>query len=424
MADCRPFTYASFFAGIEGLGLGLELALPDARPILYVERETPAVATLAARIEDGALAPAPVWTDIRTFDGRSCVGAVDCVVAGFPCQDISNAGKRAGILRGKRSGLWFDLVRAIRDIEPRFVFLENTASITAAGRGLDIVLWTLAELGFHAEWDVFSCAEVGASHLRKRWFCLAYRDAVGRLEYGELDRWAAEDSPNGHPCREHADGCDSTMADASISGQRAAERNLHAREPDAVGGRALAYAASGSGALRATEGERQSRTPSASGDVGHAGSRLGEQPARERTGPRDTRPPGESSGPSLLLGNATGERFADARCGEGERQEPNRGPSLPLFAPGPSDPRWERILRERPDLAPAQSALRGVAPGAAERLQRSQRIDELRSLGNLASPLQAATAFTALWERLPMNNLCRENPPTSECGNSTVKGFA
>jgi hypothetical protein len=83
-------------AGIGGLGLGIELAVPDARPIAFVERESYAAATLAARMEEGALDPAPIWTELASFDARAWRGIVDCVASGDPCQPNSLVGQMLG----------------------------------------------------------------------------------------------------------------------------------------------------------------------------------------------------------------------------------------------------------------------------------------------------------------------------------------
>ena len=169
----------SLFSGVGGLDLGVRIALPSARCVCYVEGEAYAAAVLAARMEDGSLDDAPVWSDVRTFDGRPWRGVVDLIVGGFPCQDISNAGKREGI-EGSRSGLWSEFTRIIREVGPRYVFVENVSALL--GRGMGTVLEDLANLGFNAEWGVFSAAEVGASHLRKRVFVLAHAARDGRRE--------------------------------------------------------------------------------------------------------------------------------------------------------------------------------------------------------------------------------------------------
>ena len=141
-----------------------------------VEIDPFARAVLQARQDDGSLPDFPIYEDVRTFDGTAWRDRVDIIAGGFPCQDLSCAGKGAGI-DGARSGLWWEMLRAIREARPRFVFLENVPAIT--GRGLDRVLGSLADLGFDAEWCVLSAADVGAPHLRKRWWCLA-ADTDGR----------------------------------------------------------------------------------------------------------------------------------------------------------------------------------------------------------------------------------------------------
>src|SRR4051812_22363029 len=93
----------------EGLRTGLEYLGIAHRPILYIEREAYAASVLVARMEEGSLAQTPIWSDLLTFNARKLRGKVACVVAGFPCQDISVAGRRDG-LDGARSGLFFDTV--------------------------------------------------------------------------------------------------------------------------------------------------------------------------------------------------------------------------------------------------------------------------------------------------------------------------
>lgn len=120
---------------------------------------------LLARQRDGLLPRFPIWDDIRTFDGRPWRGHIDVVSGGFPCQDISYAGRGDGI-RGKRSGLWFEMARVIREVGPRYAYVENTPAL--ASRGLDVVLGDLAEMGFNARWGVLGAIDVGAPHIRKR----------------------------------------------------------------------------------------------------------------------------------------------------------------------------------------------------------------------------------------------------------------
>jgi site-specific DNA-cytosine methylase len=190
------FHTIELFAGVGQLGEGLRAWLAylgrAARPVAYVEREAYAASVLAARMQEGSLDAAPVWSDVTTFNAHQWAGAVDCVVAGFPCQDLSLAGRRAG-LDGKRSGLFFEVVRIARDCGARYLFLENVAGIASATatvvdeaegtldeRAAARVLGELADNGWHAEWCTLSAASVGASHGRERWFCWAWR--VGEPE--------------------------------------------------------------------------------------------------------------------------------------------------------------------------------------------------------------------------------------------------
>jgi DNA (cytosine-5)-methyltransferase 1 len=165
--------YISLFSGVGGLDLGLQIALPEARCVCYVESGIQNARVLEARITDGALDDAPIWSDVRTFDGRAWRGRVQAVIGGFPCQDLSVAGKREGI-EGARSGLWAQFHRIIREVRPDWVFVENVAGLLV-NRAMGRVLGDLAEERFDAEWGVFSAAECGAPHRRERVFILAYR---------------------------------------------------------------------------------------------------------------------------------------------------------------------------------------------------------------------------------------------------------
>jgi DNA (cytosine-5)-methyltransferase 1 len=162
------------FAGAGGGILGAKLA--GHRIVCAVEIDAHARSVLIARQNDGTLDPFPIWDDVREFDGTEWRGLVDVVSGGFPCQDISCAGKRAGI-EGEQSGLWREMARVVRDVRPRFVLVENSAILTV--RGLGIVLGDLASLGFDARWGVLSAAGVGAPHLRERIWILAHSVLAG-----------------------------------------------------------------------------------------------------------------------------------------------------------------------------------------------------------------------------------------------------
>jgi DNA (cytosine-5)-methyltransferase 1 len=124
----------SLFAGGGGLDLAVDLACGPGQPLVYVEREAVAVEILASRMEAGLLAPAPICTDVRELDGREFRDRCDLIYGGFPCTDISLAGKGAGI-DGEHSGLWSEFARIIGVVRPPIVYVENVPALVI--RGLD-----------------------------------------------------------------------------------------------------------------------------------------------------------------------------------------------------------------------------------------------------------------------------------------------
>ena len=177
----------ALFAGAGGGILGGHLL--GWRTVCAVEWNAYAASVLVRRQNDGILPPFPIWDDVRTFDGCAWRGRVDVVSGGFPCQDISAAGKGAG-LDGERSGLWSEMARIIREVRPPYVFVENSPMLTS--RGLGRVLGDLAEMGFDAEWGVVSAADTGAPHLRERIWIVAHSErapGIKRFEPQMQRRW-------------------------------------------------------------------------------------------------------------------------------------------------------------------------------------------------------------------------------------------
>ena len=140
------------------------------RTVCAVEIEDYPRRVLLQRQADGFLPRFPIWDDICTFDGKPWKGKIDVVSGGFPCQDLSAAGKGAG-LDGERSGLWREMARVICEVQPRYAFIENSPMLTI--RGLDRVLCDLAQMGFDARWGVLGGADVGAVHKRDRIWIVA-----------------------------------------------------------------------------------------------------------------------------------------------------------------------------------------------------------------------------------------------------------
>lgn len=165
-------------SGYGGFELGLRMAGVPCRTVLNIERDAHAAAVLVARMEDKALDRAPIWDDLTTFDGTAWRGRVDLITAGFPCQPFSAAGRKRGVSDDR--WLWPEIARIIREVGPRYVFLENVRGVVR--HGLGFVLGDLADLGFDAEWGLLSASEVGAPHKRERWWLLANARGEGGPE--------------------------------------------------------------------------------------------------------------------------------------------------------------------------------------------------------------------------------------------------
>ena len=132
---------------------------------------------LLQRQRDGILPKFPIWDDVTTFDGNPWRGKVDVVCGGFPCQDISSAGKGAGI-SGERSGLWREMARIIGEVQPGFVLVENSPMLV--GRGLGLVLSDLAALGYDCRWGIVGAHNATAPHKRNRIWIMANSKSINR----------------------------------------------------------------------------------------------------------------------------------------------------------------------------------------------------------------------------------------------------
>jgi len=203
------------FSGIGGFSLAARW-LGGFETVQFVEWETYCQRILAQHFPD-----TPIHGDISTFYPEP--GAADVVCGGFPCQDISTAGKQAGIKQGTRSGLFYELIRVVRLVQPRYVVLENVAAIVA--NGLDTVLGELAEAGFDAEWACIPASAVGACHQRDRWWLVAYthnsrsqaarsqQPATGLEQHGEL-------AANSNSQRQKEISCIAHASDSGLERQK------------------------------------------------------------------------------------------------------------------------------------------------------------------------------------------------------------
>lgn len=430
MTYVAPFTYISLFSGVGMLDLGFEAGLEHlgiaSRCLCHVEGDVYAAGVLAARMQEGSLAETPIHSDVRTFDGRELRGYVDAVVGGFPCQDLSVAGKRAGI-DGKRSGLWSHFARIVGDVRPRFVFVENVPMLLA-NVPMRRVLGDLSALGFDAEWSCVSAASVGAPHKRERVFILAY---AGR-EHLNLQQWPQRvhelaggerrlaDAIRNGARREEPRGRRDPVANAPSPGREESFQPRSQQTPEKNGGgldggperllgqlghaigtgleewrcepgdtrQELATVERGRGQLADTEQQR------------HKGSL-----ATAGTAPDMRRRPAESGGE---LANAEREPIG-TQCQHEKRERetgstdhrPVPGISGPIFPPGPSDREsWQRILETEPWRAPAvESGIRVLVDGTPVVLDEA-RSDQLRCGGNGCVPLAVAAAVVTLMRRI------------------------
>ena len=176
------------FSGIGGFSYAAERLVGGFETVAFVERDDFCQKVLRKHWPN-----TPIHDDITTFTPER--GSADVICGGFPCQDISTAGKQAGIKEGTRSGLFYELMRVICLVQPQFFILENVSAILT--NGLDIVLGELAQAGFDAEWACIPASAVGACHQRDRWWLVAY--------------------PSGQQCN------DSELANATKSPRTAAE---------------------------------------------------------------------------------------------------------------------------------------------------------------------------------------------------------
>jgi DNA (cytosine-5)-methyltransferase 1 len=172
------------FSGIGGFTLALSKWV---RPIAYCEIEPYCQSVLLQKMWEGSLPKAPIWEDIWTFDGKPLKGGVDIIYGGFPCQDISVAGLGKG-LEGKRSRLFFEIVRLAKEIKPQFLFLENVPAILT--RGGIRVAEEITTRGYDCRWTIVSAAEVGAPQRANfRWFLLSKtKGEPARTLQGETGR--------------------------------------------------------------------------------------------------------------------------------------------------------------------------------------------------------------------------------------------
>lgn len=301
-------------AGIGGLELGLHISEPRANPVLFVEQDEFCQSVLRARWP-GVL----VWSNILTFNSKPWRRLIDIFAAGFPCQPFSVAGKRLGT--ADERWIWPEIAQRIRDLAPPVVFLENVPALITGG-GLAIVLGSLAEMGYVAVWGVFDCESLGASHLRKRVYILAYRDG-SQLEGQERRRLSGFGAVGG----ELADSLCEQLWGQPFPGT---ECPVPAEPP-------------------------QYQTP-----LGHAHSLRGRGDRIPQPGHPQAKGPGVTIRPlSPVLADGDGDRLSVGQEQYHKQFPATFGGCREIWAPGPGA-EWRDVHR---DFWPAEQSVRGMVDG-------------------------------------------------------------
>lgn len=356
----------SLCSGVAGLELGISLAVPGYRTVCHVEGEAYAAGVLAARMEDQAISQAPIWSDVRTFDGRPWRGVVDIVTAGYPCQPFSAAGRRLG--EDDPRHLWPHVARVIAEARPPLVFCENVSAHLSLG--FDSVAEDMEGLGYRVAAGIFSAAMVGAPHQRDRLFWLAVADAHD-AEWRENHTGPRSGSSRN-------DGLSGIAPDARGSGYPEIPRGLG----------------------KSKEKTQRKRSQSPKKPVGRVYQNV----------PSDA----DEQGPQGRSGLEQAPTWRE--CETRERQDtPGRGRI-------PADPDRRGLKRERePGVSRVKGARRdepdgcgdgvGEGPSPWDRRQApppvcgmddgvAHRVDRLRACGNGVVPLVAARAFICLLREL------------------------
>jgi DNA (cytosine-5)-methyltransferase 1 len=314
-------TVISFCSGYGGIERGLDLAGVKHRVLAYVEIEAFAIANLVAKMESGQLVPAPIFTDLKTFPAHLFRGCVDIITGGYPCQPFSAAGKRLGTEDPRH--LWpyiLDHIKAIRPVRCLFENVEGHISL-----GLREVISDLEEDGYSATWGIFSAAEVGAPHQRKRVYILASSrdwDANGIDDSQKQGISQGQDSQPSGVCTDVADTRDPRPSRAGIEPQPSI-KIIEPCDSDSTGecGPDMANAdrARQQTQRRESGAERETRLTGESGELANTSSqRFGgeSQGQLQQPGRAEVVGAGEELADTKHLADSAG-KFSERRIAEG-----------------------------------------------------------------------------------------------------------
>lgn len=369
------------FAGSGG-GLLADLILGH-NPIIAVEWEQYPCHVLRERASEGWFPDLEVWEgDIRMFDPSEYKGRVDCIHAGFPCQDISVAGSQKGIADGTRSNLYKEALRIADAVRPRYIFLENVAAIASKSKGyLEVIGKDLAEIGYDAVWTTLSAAEVGAAHKRDRWWCLAFPSKE----------------------RRNSGGSDREERHVQDNEKRQHQEVQQERNERQLGAGAACDVFSNTDRCRCASGGKSTRRKKRADSV-----RCSEQSIMANTASKS------SNGSGINCDNSTAQTSELGSDG-GSSNVPNTNQPHSEGNERTKRSKEESAKHEQHCWGQAKPDMGGVVDAATNRLdaddwvqEESQvgrttsktvnRADRLKALGNGQVPLQAAVAFTCLME--------------------------
>lgn len=354
----------SFCTGYGGLELGIRRAGVDVRTIVNVEIEAFCCANMAAKIEEGRMDNAPIWTDLKTFPAREFRGKICGLIGGYPCQPFSSAGKRQGEKDPRH--LWPYLLKHVRAIRPVWCFWENVAGHTSMG--LWRVLSDLEEEGYRVATGIFSAEEVGAPHQRKRVFILAYR-----ADFGQQWSGRPNEESSSHTIEGCGDGASPTREEVGNSTSKRPHRgseNFEGEQSEVLGERLESDELANSTSRQ----PRQSQAWNGGQDIG-GGSEDTQWPAR----------PGEEQyewEEPRVVGNTDNGRRTSCKHSRSSKEKVGGG---------------EEDTKQA-DNRQAESFMGGAANGT------QHRVDRLRLLGNGVVPQTAELAWRTLWKEMDNGN--------------------
>ena len=325
----------SICTGYGGIELGLKPIMPRIRTVCYVENEVGASKILGARIRDGILDDAPIWTDLRTFDAKAWRGKIHLVTGGFPCQPHSIAGKKQGADDPRE--LSGEVLRIAEELGCPTLFLENVETIKRFY--WDNIRPKLHRLGYKTQEGIFSAEEVGAPHRRRRFFILAYHD-------------------------------NSRVSTFGYEGQREGSERTEERQDRSL----FELAGQGQGA--------QLENTIVNGNRGGSQGLYQE----DRTRRSDSTVQTQRS--SINLGDTSIERLEGNGFAR-QTKSCERSRTVPLYPPRPDDTRgWERVYTEMQTLIPTFCR---VVDGSTPQVD-----GQLRAIGNGVVPAVAGKAWSVL----------------------------